>query len=39
MPVVKGDVYSAIKRHLIEILCVVLLLIAAFKVLRAEWPF
>jgi len=39
MPVFRGDVYAAIKRHLIEILCVVLLLIAAFKLLRVEWPF
>lgn len=39
MSVSKGDVYARIKAHLTEIFLILLFLIAAFKVLRAEWPF
>jgi len=39
MSVWKGDPYRRIKWHLIEILCVLLLVFTVYKILRAEWPF
>ena len=39
MSVWKGDFYGRIKWHLIEILCLLLLIFTVYKVLKTEWPF
>ncbi len=39
MSVWKGDFYGRMKWHIINLLCLALLLFAVYRVLKAEWPF
>jgi hypothetical protein len=39
MAVWKGDLFTRIEWYLFRGLCIILLLFAVYKVLKAEWPF